>query len=99
MKFTETFFLLRHTEHVIPKHRNKKWQETHYFNGRGRDVEHFLLHYREKMWNIKRKARKCVNCYVLLILAKNCSFCLIYYFSVVTKSKLLLYYAATRMLT
>lgn len=46
----------RSFEHVIPYFINKKWRDTHIFRYGGNAVHKFLLKYREKLWNEKRKA-------------------------------------------
>lgn len=43
------------TEHLIPKMENLKWRRSQKFGGYA--VRQFLLKYKEKMWNIKRKAK------------------------------------------
>ncbi|VEN38503.1 unnamed protein product [Callosobruchus maculatus] len=52
-------FYYKMCEYPIPKHMNKKWQETHQFykDGADKDVEAFLLKYREKLYLSKRKER------------------------------------------
>ncbi|GLV39246.1 mitochondrial ribosomal protein L47 [Carabus blaptoides fortunei] len=50
-------FRYRHTEHLIPKELNFTWKSRHNFNPRGHAVSKFLLHYREKLYNEKRKQR------------------------------------------
>ncbi|KAI4500447.1 hypothetical protein M0802_004409 [Mischocyttarus mexicanus] len=47
----------RMREYNIPKFMNNKWFEKHYFGYQGHAVRRFLALYREKMWNMKRKAR------------------------------------------
>lgn len=49
-------FNYRYCQHVIPAFMNTKWQETHKFRYGGHAVRKFLLKYREKLWNEKRKA-------------------------------------------
>ncbi|XP_055542450.1 39S ribosomal protein L47, mitochondrial [Wyeomyia smithii] len=50
-------FYYRMFEHVIPKHRNGKWNQTHKFFYKGAAVTKFLRLYREKLYNVKRKQR------------------------------------------
>jgi large subunit ribosomal protein L47 len=51
-------FYYRSFEHIIPKAMNAKWRKTHDHNRlRGAAVFKFLLKYRERLWNEKRKAR------------------------------------------
>ncbi|XP_015182904.1 PREDICTED: 39S ribosomal protein L47, mitochondrial [Polistes dominula] len=47
----------RMCEYLIPKFMNKKWHKTHQFGYGGYAVKRFLRFYREKLWNIKRRAR------------------------------------------
>lgn len=47
----------KHTEHLIPKEVNAEWRKKHNFNPRGHAVSRFLLYYREKIYNEKRKLR------------------------------------------
>lgn len=46
----------KETEHVIPKSMNTKWKEQHYQH-RGNAINKFILMYREKLYNLKRKSR------------------------------------------
>ncbi|CAH1183534.1 unnamed protein product [Phaedon cochleariae] len=46
------------SEYPIPKHMNKKWQEKYKFYKYDKDVEAFLLKYREKLYLSKRKAQR-----------------------------------------
>lgn len=50
-------FYYRAFEHVIPYWMNVKWRETHKFQYGGYAVRKFLLKYREKLWNEKRKKK------------------------------------------
>ena len=61
-------FCYRLRQHVIPKFANKKWKETHVHRFGGHAVKKFLNLYREKMHNIKRKERKYVNFFKLLLM-------------------------------
>lgn len=49
-------FFYRSCEHVIPYFLNKKWRKEHKFIYGGTAVQKFLQKYREKLWNVKRKA-------------------------------------------
>jgi len=51
-------FYYKMTEHPIPKHMNKKWQETHQSYKHNEDVEAFLLKYREKLYLTKRRKER-----------------------------------------
>lgn len=63
--------LFRHTEHLIPKELNSAWKSRHNFNPRGHAVSKFLLHYREKLYNEKRKQRKYVYLHRVKILSTS----------------------------
>lgn len=57
-KFCNNSYLcyFRHVEHLIPKHMNAKWKETHQFYKEGDgDVEEFLLKFRERLYMEKRR--------------------------------------------
>lgn len=45
-------------QHLIPKHLNTRWKQTHLFGYGGYAVRKFQSLYREKLWNEKRKAKK-----------------------------------------
>lgn len=50
-------FYYRKRQYTIPQFMNNKWYKTHLFGYGGYAVRKFLKLYREKLWNIKRKAR------------------------------------------
>ncbi|KAL2713451.1 hypothetical protein V1478_017149 [Vespula squamosa] len=50
-------FYYRMREYSIPQFMNSKWYKKHFFGYQGYAVHKFLRLYREKLWNIKRKAR------------------------------------------
>ncbi|XP_053657857.1 39S ribosomal protein L47, mitochondrial [Anopheles marshallii] len=50
-------FYYRAFEHVIPKNANSKWNKRHKFTYGGHAVRKFLLLYRERLYNEKRKLR------------------------------------------
>lgn len=45
----------KETEHLIPSEYNRKWQQKFNQKPRGHAVNKFLLNYRERLWNEKRK--------------------------------------------
>lgn len=49
---------LRSCEHVLPPYMNVKWIKSRNIGFGGRAVRKFLLQYREKLYNEKRKAKK-----------------------------------------
>lgn len=49
-------YYYKQSEHSLPRFMNKKWQEKHKFNYGGYAVKKFLLKFRERVWNEKRKA-------------------------------------------
>ncbi|XP_037949256.1 39S ribosomal protein L47, mitochondrial [Teleopsis dalmanni] len=49
--------MYKSSEHAIPSHMNKKWFKTRSFSYGGHAVRKFLLLFREKLYNEKRKAR------------------------------------------
>ncbi|XP_076253935.1 mitochondrial ribosomal protein L47 [Rhynchophorus ferrugineus] len=51
-------FYYKMREYKVPKHMNKKWQETHQFYKHDKDVEAFLLKYGEKKFLSKRRQYK-----------------------------------------
>jgi len=50
----------RSCEHVLPPFMNLKWIKSRNIGFGGRAVNRFLLKYREKLYNAKRKAKKWV---------------------------------------
>lgn len=51
------FNVLRMSEYIIPKFMNTKWQEKYQFYRFDKDVEQFLVKYREKLYLQKRRKR------------------------------------------
>ncbi|XP_075213182.1 mitochondrial ribosomal protein L47 isoform X2 [Lycorma delicatula] len=49
-------FFYKMFEHLIPKFMNKKWRDSHKFYYSYSETKQFLLLYREKLFNEKRKA-------------------------------------------
>ncbi|XP_043249391.1 39S ribosomal protein L47, mitochondrial [Colletes gigas] len=49
------FYKMR--QYHIPKFMNKKWHKKHVFGYGGHAVSKFLRFYREKLWNVKRRAQ------------------------------------------
>ena len=64
-------FFYRSFEHVIPYYMNTKWRESHKFRYGGYAVRKFLLKYREKLWNEKRKAKNRDRNEVMHLLRRN----------------------------
>lgn len=64
-------FFYRSFEHVIPSFMNRKWRESHNFRYGGIAVSKFLLKYREKLWNEKRKAKNRDRNEVIHLLKRN----------------------------
>lgn len=64
-------FFYRSFEHVIPSFMNRKWRESHKFRYGGAAVSKFLLKYREKLWNEKRKAKNRDRNEVIHLLKRN----------------------------
>lgn len=64
-------FFYRSFEHVIPLWMNKKWREDHKFRYSGAAVAKFLRLYREKLWNVKRKAKNRDRNEVIHLLKRN----------------------------
>lgn len=54
------FVYFRCKEYLIPKEVNSAWKNKHQYNPKGNAVSKFLLMYREKLYNEKRKSRKYV---------------------------------------
>lgn len=50
-------FFYRKRQYVIPKFMNSNWHKKHFFGYGGYAVHKFLRLYREKLWNVKRKAK------------------------------------------
>lgn len=49
------------SEHLIPKYMNTKWQKKHQFYKYDKEVEQFLVKYREKLYLSKRRKRVYVH--------------------------------------
>jgi large subunit ribosomal protein L47 len=64
-------FYYRSFEHVIPHWMNVKWRESHNFRFGGYAVRKFLLKYREKLWNEKRKSKNRDRNEVVHMLKRN----------------------------
>lgn len=58
-------------EHVLPPHMNVKWIKKQPIGFGGRAVRKFLLHYREKLWNEKRKGKNRSRNHVMMLLRRN----------------------------
>ncbi|CAD6995829.1 39S ribosomal protein L47, mitochondrial [Ceratitis capitata] len=63
--------LYRSCEHVLPPHMNVKWIKSRDIGFGGRAVRKFLLLYREKLYNIKRKAKNRSRNEVMMLLRRN----------------------------
>ncbi|XP_011196970.2 39S ribosomal protein L47, mitochondrial [Zeugodacus cucurbitae] len=63
--------LYRSCEHVLPPHMNTKWIKSRSIGYGGRAVRKFLLLYREKLYNIKRKAKNRSRNEVMMMLRRN----------------------------
>lgn len=64
-------YFYRSSEHIVPYWMNRKWRENHIFRYHGSAVNKFLLKYREKLWNEKRKARNRDRNEVIHLLKRN----------------------------
>lgn len=64
-------------EHVLPPFMNTKWIKSRNLGYGGRAVHKFLLKYREKLYNVKRKAKKYVenNLHKTMVLSKKKFIC------------------------
>lgn len=58
----------RMRQHAIPKFMNSKWHKTHKFGYGGSAVHKFLRLYREKLWNMKRRAKNRQNNQVAVLM-------------------------------
>ncbi|XP_060650259.1 large ribosomal subunit protein uL29m [Drosophila nasuta] len=58
-------------EHVLPPFMNTKWIKAQHNTYGGRAVHKFLLHYREKLYNEKRKAKNRSRNEVMMTLRRN----------------------------
>uniref|UniRef100_A0A0K8V080 Uncharacterized protein n=1 Tax=Bactrocera latifrons TaxID=174628 RepID=A0A0K8V080_BACLA len=63
--------LYKSCEHVLPPHMNVKWIKSRNIGFGGRAVRKFLLLYREKLYNIKRKAKNRSRNEVMMMLRRN----------------------------
>ncbi|XP_036323977.1 LOW QUALITY PROTEIN: 39S ribosomal protein L47, mitochondrial [Rhagoletis pomonella] len=64
-------YLYRSCEHVLPPYMNVKWIKSRNIGFGGRAVRKFLLLYREKLYNIKRKAKNRSRNEVMMMLRRN----------------------------
>uniref|UniRef100_A0A1I8Q4N9 Large ribosomal subunit protein uL29m n=1 Tax=Stomoxys calcitrans TaxID=35570 RepID=A0A1I8Q4N9_STOCA len=64
-------FMYRSLEHVLPPFMNVKWMKTRSLGYGGRAVRKFLLQYREKLYNEKRKAKNRSRNEVMMLLRRN----------------------------
>ncbi|KAM8703659.1 hypothetical protein ACLKA7_008308 [Drosophila subpalustris] len=58
-------------EHVLPPFMNTKWIKSRHLGYGGRAVHKFLLQYREKLYNVKRKAKNRSRNEVMMMLRRN----------------------------
>uniref|UniRef100_A0A034WS76 Large ribosomal subunit protein uL29m n=1 Tax=Bactrocera dorsalis TaxID=27457 RepID=A0A034WS76_BACDO len=63
--------LYKSCEHVLPPHMNVKWIKSRNIGFGGRAVRKFLLLYREKLYNVKRKAKNRSRNEVMMMLRRN----------------------------
>ncbi|XP_053960529.1 39S ribosomal protein L47, mitochondrial [Anastrepha ludens] len=63
--------LYRSCEHVLPPYMNVKWIKSRNIGFGGRAVRKFLLLYREKLYNMKRKAKNRSRNEVMMMLRRN----------------------------
>ncbi|XP_002072878.4 39S ribosomal protein L47, mitochondrial [Drosophila willistoni] len=61
-------------EHVLPAFMNTKWIKSRQLTHGGRAVHKFLLKYREKLYNAKRKSKNRSRNEVMMILRRNPNF-------------------------
>ncbi|ALC47087.1 Rlc1 [Drosophila busckii] len=64
----------RSCEHALPPFMNTKWIKSRHVSCGGRAVQKFLLKYREKLYNAKRKAKNRSRNEVMMILRRNPNF-------------------------
>ncbi|KAM7362817.1 mitochondrial ribosomal protein L47 [Cochliomyia hominivorax] len=64
-------YMYKYCEHVLPPHMNVKWIKTRSIGYGGRAVRKFLLQYREKLYNEKRKAKNRSRNEVMMLLRRN----------------------------
>jgi len=58
-------------EHALPAHMNTKWIKSRNIGFGGRAVRKFLLLYREKLYNVKRKSKNRSRNEVMMLLRRN----------------------------
>uniref|UniRef100_A0A1B0G9L4 Large ribosomal subunit protein uL29m n=1 Tax=Glossina morsitans morsitans TaxID=37546 RepID=A0A1B0G9L4_GLOMM len=63
--------IYRSSEHVLPPHMNVKWIKSRCIGFGGKAVRKFLLLYREKLYNEKRKAKNRARNEVIMLLRRN----------------------------
>ncbi|XP_065355096.1 large ribosomal subunit protein uL29m [Calliphora vicina] len=64
-------YMYKYCEHVLPPHMNIKWIKTRSIGYGGRAVRKFLLQYREKLYNEKRKGKNRSRNEVMMMLRRN----------------------------
>ncbi|XP_075145905.1 mitochondrial ribosomal protein L47 [Haematobia irritans] len=64
-------YMYKSSEHVLPPYMNVKWIKSRSLGYGGRAVRKFLLHYREKLYNEKRKAKNRSRNEVMMLLRRN----------------------------
>lgn len=64
-------YMYKYCEHVLPPQLNVKWIKTRSIGYGGRAVRKFLLLYREKLYNEKRKAKNRSRNEAMMILRRN----------------------------
>lgn len=64
-------YYYRAKEHVLPRHMNVKWIKKQPIGFGGRAVRKFLLLYREKLYNEKRKSKNRSRNQVMMLLRRN----------------------------
>ncbi|XP_067647666.1 large ribosomal subunit protein uL29m [Eurosta solidaginis] len=61
----------RYCEHILPPHKNMKWIKSRDIGFSGVAVRKFLRLYREKLYNVKRKAKNRSRNEVMMLLRRN----------------------------
>ncbi|XP_023293278.2 39S ribosomal protein L47, mitochondrial [Lucilia cuprina] len=64
-------FMYKYCEHVLPPQMNVKWIKSRSLGYGGRAVRKFLLQYREKLYNEKRKAKNRSRNEAMMLLRRN----------------------------
>lgn len=64
-------FFYKEFEHMIPRFMNKRWRESHKFSYGGFAVRNFMLKYRERLYNVKRKSRNRDRNEVMHLMKRN----------------------------